>query len=581
MNSTQKFTQTLARTIIKVAGKRAALALAIGSTGALIVAASEIAVASLLQALLAVLGLLPEVTHPLAKQVQSLGPTFVVIALCTLAIGRGLCFIFVSSTAHIAEGLAINRLREILVRETIEPPVQKRSPSQTFFLMSEVFNATGRVILGIASVIPNTIVTLCLAAIMFYLLPKEAFLAFAGAALVALLIRFHHRHLRSVSHKAVNPTKLLIGGLDRVSKNWLFIKILRQERKEVGELAGLNINAQSFNINSSIHGVVAATLPPAMGLILIALLALFHADSETPDPATFIAFVYLFMRVVQGANVILSHWGMLLHHAPMYAKAVEFLEQSEEQAIEKADERLQYVRYLSAPRRPRKTTNLQQTAYSQKPPPNPPAIELRDVSFSYPKEVQKIFSDFNLKVEGGKTLGITGASGSGKSTLLALITGVVTTKTGSVSVAGSEPIEYFTNNLGCVGYVGPDPHIFEGSILDNLNYGQSFIFSEDDYLRSLELASFSVYEVSTKISSFLKHDASKLSAGQKQRLALARAFLGTPEVLILDEATANLDAKNEAKVRENLDMHFRGKSTILIASHSPTFTEGLDHILKL
>jgi ATP-binding cassette subfamily B protein AbcA/BmrA len=189
-------------------------------------------------------------------------------------------------------------------------------------------------------------------------------------------------------------------------------------------------------------------------------------------------------------------------------------------------------------------------------------------------------NQLNFDISAGEHIGIIGPSGAGKSTILMLILGILKPTQGKISISEQDPEIYFNTPFSKVGYVGPEPFLIKGSIRSNLLYGIKFNVTDEDIWNALKMASLSDYIKSISLDYEIPEDQSGLSAGQKQRLCLARAFLNRPQLLVLDEATANLDDKTESEVALAVSL-LKGKCTTVIVSHRPGILTYVDKTINL
>lgn len=207
-------------------------------------------------------------------------------------------------------------------------------------------------------------------------------------------------------------------------------------------------------------------------------------------------------------------------------------------------------------------------------------IKFKNVSFSY-NEKQNSFSlkDIKLTIEAGKTTAIAGLSGAGKSTIADMIMGLILPQNGIITIdEDTLKFENISSWRNKIGYVAQDTFLFNDTIRNNLLFADPSA-SDDDVLESLKLASADefVSKLPDGLDTIIGDRGIRLSGGEKQRLALARALLRKPSILILDEATSNLDSKNEKNILKSLEK-LHGNITILIIAHRLTTIKNADII---
>ncbi len=206
------------------------------------------------------------------------------------------------------------------------------------------------------------------------------------------------------------------------------------------------------------------------------------------------------------------------------------------------------------------------------------SISLQDVTFSYKERT--ILKNINLKIVCGEYLGITGSSGSGKSTLILLIAGLLKPSSGTIRIDNFNYWEQTISLNKIFGYVPQKTTLIDDTIRKNIAFGQSEEEINDnkiDYVVNFcQLKDF-VNNSEQKLNTIIGDDGLKISGGQRQRLALARALYFDPKILILDEATSALDELTENKI---LDIVYRlkGKITLIFISHKKTNLKICDKI---
>ena len=210
------------------------------------------------------------------------------------------------------------------------------------------------------------------------------------------------------------------------------------------------------------------------------------------------------------------------------------------------------------------------------------AIELNNVTFSYPEQSTESLRNISLKIDAGERVGIVGPIGSGKTTLGKLILGLYEPDSGMISMDGTDIRQIDPAELRrCVGYVSQDVDLFRGSIRENIILGTRNI-DDDLVLQAAELAGVSEIVRKSAVGYDLQvgEQGRNLSGGQRQSVALARAMLLDPPLLVLDEPTSSMDNRTEQRIKDRLQEILEGKGLILI-THRASMLTLVDRIIVL
>ena len=211
---------------------------------------------------------------------------------------------------------------------------------------------------------------------------------------------------------------------------------------------------------------------------------------------------------------------------------------------------------------------------------SPEAVELppvrgellfEDVGFGY-LEDRPVLSGVNLRVRAGETIALVGPTGAGKSTLARLIARFYDPTSGRVLIDGHDLRDLSITSLRRqLGVVPQEPFLFGGSIRDNVAFGRPEATDEEvwEAIRATGLESL-VERMPKGIETEVHERGQSLSSGERQLLALARAFLVRPRVLVLDEATSNLDLQSESRIEAALDALLEGRTAVLVAHRLST-----------
>lgn len=205
-------------------------------------------------------------------------------------------------------------------------------------------------------------------------------------------------------------------------------------------------------------------------------------------------------------------------------------------------------------------------------------IKIENLCLSYGKN--QVLTGLNETIPAHKVSVVYGPSGSGKSTFLDIILGLNSYESGRVFIDNIELKKIDINAWRkIIGYVPQENFLFNDTIAQNVSLGDESI-SEAAIIKALKQAD--VWEFICTLGDGLNHvvgeKGGKLSGGQRQRIALARALVRQPEILILDEATSNLDEDSERKILGVL-LSMRPDLTIIIVSHNPTILDIADHVI--
>lgn len=214
-------------------------------------------------------------------------------------------------------------------------------------------------------------------------------------------------------------------------------------------------------------------------------------------------------------------------------------------------------------------------------PPGPGELIFDKVSFSYNQE-RPILHDITFTVPAGKTIALVGASGAGKSSLIRLLVRFCEPDSGRIWLDGMPVSEASASTLRrAIAVVSQDILLFNDSIAYNIAIGRSGS-SEEDIIKAARLANIHDFIVARPdgYETLVGERGLKLSGGEKQRIAIARAALLQPRVFVFDEATSSLDSKTEQKILRNLSEVSQGTTTLVIAHRLSTIVEA-DEILVL
>jgi len=209
-------------------------------------------------------------------------------------------------------------------------------------------------------------------------------------------------------------------------------------------------------------------------------------------------------------------------------------------------------------------------------------IEFEDVSFRYSADGAPALDNVSFSIPAGTVFGIVGKSGSGKTTVTRLIQGLYQVQQGLVRMDGFDSRELDLVHLrSSIGVVLQDNFLFHGTVRENIAAARpDATFEEVAEAARMAGAEEFIERLPRGYDTMLEENATNLSGGQKQRLAIARALITDPRLLIFDEATSALDPESEAIIRRNLDLISKGRTVIIVSHRLSTLTDA-DAILVI
>lgn len=210
-------------------------------------------------------------------------------------------------------------------------------------------------------------------------------------------------------------------------------------------------------------------------------------------------------------------------------------------------------------------------------------IKINDITFAYPNTDKNIFTNADMLVPIGKSVGVVGASGAGKSTVVDILLGLLQIQNGQIECDGQNVFEHYGSWLSNIGYIPQTIYMLDDSIKHNIAFGVCDEEIDEDriwaVLKEAQMQEF-VESLPDKLDAQIGERGVRISGGQRQRLGIARALYHNPELLIFDEATSALDNDTETAIMEAIDS-LHGQKTMVIIAHRLRTIENCDLIYEV
>ena len=297
--------------------------------------------------------------------------------------------------------------------------------------------------------------------------------------------------------------------------------------------------------------------PLVDGLFFVALIVIFTTTNiidSVADAGTVFAFIQYMDRFFQPLKDIADKYNSLQSSLAGAERLVPLLEEKERNMVDEVPKELIPVE----------------------------SIEFDHVWFSYENNDVYALQDFTLHIKAGDFTGIVGPSGSGKSTLLSLLMGIYKPTKGSIYINGIDISKYDTSVLRhLMGYVFQQAYLFKGSIKDNLTLFDNSI-SHDEMVKAAKQVNLDtmIEQLPEGYNTPVGYLGSLLSDGQKQLLAFGRTLIRNTPILLLDEATANIDSHTEKQIQASIE-HIRGSKTIVSIAHRLSTVQDANEIVYI
>ncbi|MFM6984680.1 MAG: ABC transporter ATP-binding protein [Chitinophagaceae bacterium] len=392
---------------------------------------------------------------------------------------------------------------------------------------------------------------------LIYMSPKLTLYIIVLLPLAAGSIALLGRSLRRKSKRNQEQQSAVLSFLEESLGGMRIIKAFAVEKVFRRKFTDLNNNSTSANIKVNHRGDMASPISETLGIMVACVLLWFGGNMVFGGEligSAFLAYFAIFSQVIPPFKQVSQAF-------PMVQRGAAGMDRYEE--ILNSDIKIYEVE------QPLSIQALNE------------GIVYKDVSFTY-NGTDMVLNHVSFEIPKNKKIALVGSSGSGKSTLADLLPRFYDATSGSISIDGTDIKQYSLQELrSMMGIVTQEAILFNDTIANNIIFGHPNA-SIEDVKSAAKLANALEFIEKTEngFDTMIGERGSKLSGGQRQRLAIARALLRNPSILILDEATSALDNESEKLVQQALDNLRQGRTTLVIA-HRLTTIQDSDEIIVL
>ncbi len=449
-------------------------------------------------------------------------------------------------------------IREMLWEHIVFLKISFFDKSESGELMSRITDDTKVINTFISEKLPNVlpyIITLIGSIIMLFILDwKLTLISLVSLPLYILIMVPLGRIVQRISNETQNEIARFTGLLSRVLSEIRLVKLSNAEKKEIQNAEKNLFQIYELGLKDA---KIFSILQPLSGIFTLITIGIILA--------------YGGVRVSEGAISAGTLVSMIFYviqlSSPLISMSTLFTD---------------YQKAIGASRRIKEILIEEKENYNQISEPFKNGdIHFKNVGFQY--SGKKVLENLNFTIEQGTTVAIVGPSGSGKTTILNLITRLYENIDGEILINSTnindiQIVDWRKN----IGYVSQENPMMNGTIRENMLYGIDREITDEELAKYSNLANCDefVRKLEFGYETMIGERGLKLSGGQKQRINIARNFIKNPYLLLLDEATANLDSESEKKIQNSIDELIDGRTTIIVAHRLSTIKKA-DKILFL
>ena len=449
----------------------------------------------------------------------------------------------------------INKLYKNYIFKNYLFHIKNDTPKLIRNLMSEIHSCAIGYMGAITNIFLETLIIFSLVCFLFYYRPNEIFFfIFFVGFLSLLLIKFLNTKSKNLGDKR---QKFALTNLKNIVSTLGGIKEIKVNTKEKEVIQKFKITSENLRINNYLFQVLQQAPKIILELIVIisiVALMIYFLNIKMPTDEIVVFFglmIGVFSKLLPSVYKLSSNYVNLNYYKP----ALELI----------------YNEINSIKKNQRLKTNLKNAFKFRK------TIEIKNLTFFYKDQKNKILDNVNLTINKGETIGVYGESGSGKSTLIDIIIGLLDPQKGKVLVDNIDINKNKNGWFSKIGYVPQNVYLKDDTIKNNIYFYENKSDNNTKRLReSLSISQLRKLNMNRQVG----ERGIKISGGQKQRVGLARALYKESDILILDESTSALDKKNEENFLNDV-FKLKSKKTLIIISHKQNIVKKCNRVITI
>jgi len=428
--------------------------------------------------------------------------------------------------------------------------------SQTGKLMSNITNDVASLDQliggGFVTVLQDTVTLVGVLGFLFFLNWKLALVALSVFPIYIANYLLFIRRIKQTSHEVREQREVIYGDLQEKLAGVQVVKSYAKERYEVRQFVGETRNLLGLNVRSSVLSTALWTLAEFIGSGLGMALLLWYGGR-------------LVIRGEMSPGSLIAFYGYIGGY--LYGPMLRMIQLNEQ--IARTNTALWRI-FTTLDTKPNVSDKPEAVAL----PEVAGDVRFENVVFSYEPD-NPVIKNVSLDVKAGQMIALVGQSGSGKTTMINLLQRHYDVIDGRITIDGHDIRDIQLKSLRCqVGVVIQETLLFNTTIRENIRYGK--LEAADSEVEEAARAANIAHVIEALPRGYdtkIGEDGTKLSGGEKQRIAIARAILSDPKILILDEATSSLDSETETLIQEALDRLMSGRTSFIIAHRLSTIVK--------